>query len=120
MNDSARHKPPSAIAASVANWVWVVSVTRDVVPNSVKSATRYGRSEFGGYENGMSSGIDCEKSRQPERKKSKVAVRAYCWKPGRQSPNASWDEMHERLSLFTLLHNRVIHRTPTRSGGNRR
>jgi len=48
----------------------------------------------------MGSEVDCEKSRQPERHETWVAVRAYRWELGRESPNASWDEMHEKLSLY--------------------
>jgi hypothetical protein len=105
VNDSARHKPPSATAASVANQVRVVSAMRDVVPNNVKLATHCygGRSGFGGYENGTGSDVGCEKSRQPEGKKSRAAVRAYRWKLGRESPDASWNEMHERL-LYYIRH----------------
>jgi len=79
----------------------VVSATIDVVPNDVKLETHCygGRSELGGCENGMGSEVDCEKSRQSERHKARVAVRAYRWELGRESPNTSWDEMHERLSL---------------------
>lgn len=75
----------------------VVSATTDVVPNDVKSETlRYGgRSEPGGCENDMGSEVDCEKTRQSERHKVRVAVRAYRWELGRESPNASWNEMHE-------------------------
>ena len=61
MSDSARQRLPPAIAASVVNWVRVVSAMRDVAPR-VKSVTHcYGRSE-----NERSFEGDCEKSKQPE------------------------------------------------------
>jgi len=86
-----RHKPPSVIAASVVDWVVVVcaSRTRDVVP-AVKSATHC----YGGRSDMNSEGY-CGKSKQPERKRLRVAGYAYLWKRGREPPNASWDEIHE-------------------------
>ena len=61
-----------------------------------------GRSGFGGCESDMGSEGYCGKSRQPECKKSREFVCAYPWKLGRESPNASWDKMHETREVVRV------------------